>query len=317
VTSHVAALQRITAADGVSLALHRLGPRDGTPVILTAGTFSNWSFWLGTRSTGFARLLARSGFEACVLDFRGHGASQKPAPGQRWTFDQWGRLDVPAAVRAIAAEGRRPLLVGHSAGGASILAALAAEADVRDVVPAAIIAATPLPWLQRWRWAGAWSMRFASRFLRRFPARLFGLGPEDELPGVMQQWMDWNIRGRWVGDDGTDYVVAFRNLDLPLLFLAGAGERRFAPPDAVYGLFRAVNSRRGTLVTAGRATGFSRDYDHVDLIVSRDAQREIWPLMLDWLRRAEQEDRAARDEDSLAHNRDPRTLDTPDPGAPA
>ncbi|HSJ23807.1 MAG TPA: alpha/beta fold hydrolase [Longimicrobiales bacterium] len=111
-------------------------------------------------------------------------------------------MNVPAAVRTLLDEGRRPLLVGHSAGGASILAALAAEPDVRDGVTAAIVAATPLPWLQHWRKTAAWAMRFASRHMNAFPARLLGLGPEDELPGVMEQWMDWNIRGRWVGDDG-------------------------------------------------------------------------------------------------------------------
>jgi pimeloyl-ACP methyl ester carboxylesterase len=286
VTGHPAAtIERITASDEVSLALHRLGPRDGVPVILTHGTFSNWSFWLGTRGTGFARALADHGFEACVLDFRGHGASQRPAPGQRWTFDAWGRLDVPAAVRALVAERRRPLLVGHSAGGASVLAALAAEADIREAVPGAIIAATPLPWLQRWRRTAAWSMRFASRRMSRFPARLLRLGPEDELAGVMEQWMDWNLRGHWVGDDGTDYSIAFRDLHTPLLFLAGAGDTRFSPPHAVRGLHDLLGSADKHFVVAGLDTRFSQDYDHVALLVSRAARQEIWPLLLDWLHR--------------------------------
>jgi predicted alpha/beta hydrolase len=256
------------------------------PVILAAGTFSNWSFWLGTRTTGFARMLVRSGFEACILDFRGHGASQRPAQGQRWTFDNWGRLDLPAAVRTIAGEGRRPLLVGHSAGGASILAALAAEPDVHDVAVAGIIAATPLPWLQPWRRAAAHFMRFAARRLDTFPGRVLRLGPEDELPGVMEQWMDWNVRGHWIGDDGTDYTLALRHVATPLLFLGGAGDARFSPPDSVVGLHDLACSARRLLVIAGRDTGFSRDYGHTDLIISRPAQAEIWPLMLDWLRHA-------------------------------
>jgi pimeloyl-ACP methyl ester carboxylesterase len=277
---------RITTADGVSLAVHRIGPPDGAPVLLAAGTFSNWSFWLGTRGTGFARLLARHGFDAWVLDFRGHGASQRPAEGQRWTFDQWGRLDVSAAVRAIAATGRRPLLVGHSAGGASVLAALAAEPDVRAATVAAIIIATPLPWLQRWRRLAAWSMRLASRHLPSFPARLLRLGPENELPGVMEQWMDWNIRGEWRGDDGTDYSRALPLLDRPpLLFLAGAGDRRFSPTAAVRGLFELVGATDKTFVIAGSAYGYRRDYGHVDLVVSRDAQAETWPLLLSFLQR--------------------------------
>lgn len=270
--------------DDVAIAVHRLGDPAGIPVILAPGTFSNWSFWLGTRGTGFARYLAARGFEAWVVDLRGHGSSQRPAHGQRWNFDDWGRLDLPAVVRAVTAERRTPLLVGHSAGGASTLAALAGTSGLERDVAAAAIIATPLPWLQRWRRAAAWAMRLAARRMEAFPARLLGLGPEDELPGVMEQWMDWNLRGRWTGRDGTDYSDALARLRLPLLFIAGSGDHRFAPPDACRGLFDLTRSSDRLFIEAGRDTGFSRDFGHVDLIISREAQREIWPLLADWLR---------------------------------
>ncbi|HSJ29784.1 MAG TPA: alpha/beta fold hydrolase [Longimicrobiales bacterium] len=275
--------RRILTEDDVAITVHRVGAADGTPVILAPGTFSNWSFWLGTRGTGFARELAARGFEAWVVDLRGHGRSQRPAPGERWNFDDWGRLDLPAVIRAAHDEGRRPLLVGHSAGGASVLAALAGTNGLESRVAAAAIIATPLPWLQRWRRAVGWAMRFASRHMDAFPARLLGLGPEDELPGVMEQWMDWNLRGRWIGRDGTDYSTALTQLRLPLLFIAGSGDHRFAPPAACRGLFELVGSRDRIFIEAGIDTGFSRDYGHVDLIVSREARREIWPLLADWL----------------------------------
>jgi predicted alpha/beta hydrolase len=282
-----AVVERIAADDDVALALHRLGPRDATPVLLTAGTFANASFWLGTRGTGFARQVAAAGFEACILEFRGHGASQRPARGQRWSFDDWGRRDLPAAVRALADGGRRPILIGHSAGGAAILTALAAEADVRAAARAAAIIATPLPWLQHWHPVAAWVLRTAARLLPAFPARLLRLGPEDELPGVMTQWLDWNRRGTWTGDDGIDYAATLRSLPLPLplLFLAGAGDHRFAPPHAVRALFDLVLADTRTFVLAGTGTGYRRDYGHADLIVSRSARAEIWPLLLSWIRR--------------------------------
>ena len=39
-----ASLQRIMTQDNVAIAVHRLGERTGTPVILAPGTFSNWSY---------------------------------------------------------------------------------------------------------------------------------------------------------------------------------------------------------------------------------------------------------------------------------
>ncbi|NIQ59134.1 MAG: alpha/beta fold hydrolase, partial [Gammaproteobacteria bacterium] len=73
----------------------------------------------------FARALADEGYRALALDPRGHGASQRP-DGERWTFDDWARRDVPAALRH-ATEERPGFLVGHSGGGAAGLIALATE----------------------------------------------------------------------------------------------------------------------------------------------------------------------------------------------
>src|SRR5690606_3844461 len=88
------------ADDGVRLALHRTGPRNGTPVVLIPGPFSNHTFWLGTRGTGFARDLAQHGYEAWVLDPRGHGLSERPGRSDVWRFDDWARRDAPAAIAA-------------------------------------------------------------------------------------------------------------------------------------------------------------------------------------------------------------------------
>jgi diacylglycerol kinase (ATP) len=278
-------IQHITADDGVSLALHRIGPATGTPVILAAGTFSNWSFWLGTRGTGFARLLAAEGLRGVRAGLP--RARRQPAAGAGAALDVR-RLGPPRRARRRPGHcgGRPPSAAGRPFRRRRISAGRAGRGgDVRDAVPAALVAATPLPWLQHWRRTAAWTMRLASRHLRRFPARLLRLGPEDELPGVMEQWMDWNLKGHWVGDDGTDYAAAFAALHTPLLVMAGAGDHRFAPPHAIEALYDLVGADTKEFVLAGRDSGFSRDYNHVDLIVSRAARTEIWPLMLAWLGR--------------------------------
>ena len=60
--------------DGVRLAIHRIG--EGRPVVLLHGLFSsadmNWIKW------GHAERLAEAGYEAIMLDFRVHGASDAP-----------------------------------------------------------------------------------------------------------------------------------------------------------------------------------------------------------------------------------------------
>lgn len=275
--------QDILTADGTRLALYRVGTPGALPVLLMPGTFSNHTFWLGTRGHGMAWALADAGFEVGVLDPRGHGGSDQPA-GRAWDFEDWGRLDVPAAVETITDRHQRAFLVGHSAGGAAMLMALAADPDLAQHVAGVVVMATPVPWLQRLRRLGAWGARLGARLFGRFPARLVGLGPEDELPGVMSQWMAWNLDGRWIGADGVDYVERLRHVDVPIFGVSGAGDTLFAPPSACRALVEMVGARDRQYLMAGLETGFAEDFDHAGIVVSRTARTEIWPRVVGWLR---------------------------------
>jgi hypothetical protein len=131
-------------------------------------------------------------------------------------------------------------------------------------------------------------MRLAARHMHAFPARLLGLGPEDELPGVMEQWMDWNLRGHWTGRRRHRLRRGARALHtLPLLFMAGAGDHRFAPPARLPRLFDLVgadaiaSSSRPADATPGSAGTTATS----TLSSAATARREIWPLLLDWLGR--------------------------------
>lgn len=279
-------VETLQTRDGVSIALHRIGPRTGIPVLLIPGTFSNHTFWLGTRGVGLARTLAARGFEAIVLDPRGHGLSQRAGRADRWDFDHWIRQDVPAVLGAIGAEGRRPFVIGHSAGGATALACLGSHPELEGMVRGLVVVSTPVPWMQPWRGLAARAFRLASRKMGRFPARRLGLGPEDELGAVMAQWMTWNIEGHWTADDGSDYEAGMRRLRVPLLTLAGAGDWTFSPPAACRGLFDRIGSPEKTFHLCGRATGYAEDFNHVSILVGKGAQAETWPLIIEWLARA-------------------------------
>jgi oxygen-independent coproporphyrinogen-3 oxidase len=150
-------------------------------------------------------------------------------------------------------------------------------------VAGVVILATPVPWLQRWSRPAAWGIRAISRLLGRFPARLIGLGPEDEGAGVMAQWMTWNLRRRWVSDDGLDYVRALAEVRVPALGMSGAGDTTFAPPAASRALLDMLGSDDAAHRLAGTATGFGEDFDHPGIVVSRAARDEVWPILLDWL----------------------------------
>ena len=266
----------LTTPDGTRIALHRVGNPNDPKVLLVPGTFSNHSFWLGTRGVGFARTLSDAGYAADVIDPRGHGLSDRPKRGQKWDIDAWARQDVPTALRAIASRENPAFIIGHSAGGAVTLAALAADPALRELIRAVVTIGTPVPWLQPWRGAGAWLIKMTSLALRRFPAKLLRLGPEDELPHVMSQWMNWNIRGHWTGDDGTDYSAGLAQLSMPFLMIAAQNDKFFAPPYACRGLFDMIGA-------SDKRFRVFDGYDHVSIIASKRAATEVWPFMLDFL----------------------------------
>jgi pimeloyl-ACP methyl ester carboxylesterase len=275
-------LEHLRTSDNVRIAVHKLGAPVKARVLLVPGTFSNHTFWFGTRGVGFALELGAAGYEAWALDPRGHGASERPRAGDDWDIDDWARHDVPAALRAAAADGP-VFLIGHSAGGAAALAGLGAEPGLRALVRGLVIVATPMPWLQGYR-------KFYSRFARSlslalgyFPARLLRLGPEDELPGVMTQWMGWNLNSHWIGDDGTDYSARLADIAIPLLMIAGIGDRIFAPPSSCRSLFDRLASTDRTFLLCGKETGYSEDFTHPGILTSRAARAEVWPKMLGWL----------------------------------
>ncbi len=278
-----ATLEYITTSDNVRIALHHIGPTYGPTVLLVPGTFSNATYWLGTRGVGFARYLAELGYHAVVLEPRGHGHSGRPGARDRWDFDDWARCDVTSAVAEMTSHEKDVVLVGHSAGGAAIVAALAAHPEMQARVRGLVVVGTPLPWLQRTRGIAARVIRAWAARVDWFPARRLKLGPEDELGGVMAQWMSWNITGRWIGSDGVDYGAGIGNLTVPMLMIAAERDHMWAPPAACRALYDIAGSTDKTFLVCGRQTGFDHDYDHVSILAGKGAQAEVWPLIRNWM----------------------------------
>jgi len=279
------------AADGVDLALYRAEPEPSRkrthapPLLLVHGTFSNRHFFLGAGERGLARYLAAAGYDAWVAELRGHGRSGERGRTAAWHFEDWIRLDAPALLHAVreATGAARVVWIGHSAGGVIGVAYLGLNDGGAPDVAGIVMAGAPAP-----SRPGAWHVPLSmagygiTRLLGRFPARALGIGPEDELPGIMSQWLAWNVRGRWVGADGTDYLANARRIDVPVLAIAGGGDI-IAPPSSCRRLLEHIGGTDRQLLVCGRRQGFAENYTHDRMIISRHARDEVWPRIRDWL----------------------------------
>ncbi|MEX2582234.1 MAG: alpha/beta fold hydrolase [Gemmatimonadota bacterium] len=280
---------RTATADGVEIALYQVDPKagGGVPILLAPGTFSTRLFWLGSRRQGFGYSLGDAGFDPWVVEHRGHGASDRPAS---WTMDDWVRFDAPAAVSTVLAEtGRAGLVwIGHSAGGVVGAAFAGSDHPAAEGMAGLVLLGSPGPGtLGGFRRAGAWLTMGAAAVLpnSHWPGRWIGLGPEREPGRLVRDWMRWNVSGRWDGGDGRDYLASLPDFRSPVLAIAGSGDRVLAPPHAVRDLLNRFGSEDRTLIVAGRQHGFAVDYDHPGLVIGRPARDEIWPRVIEWIRK--------------------------------
>jgi oxygen-independent coproporphyrinogen-3 oxidase len=111
---------------------------------------------------------------------------------------------------------------------------------------------------------------------------LFGLGPEDEISGFLNQWCQWNRSGKWLGKDGFNYYKAMGDIHIPTLLIAG-GKDIIAPPSGCNQIFQALGSTQKTYVLCSKSTGFIEDYNHPRLIASQNSKTEIWPIILEFI----------------------------------
>src|SRR2546426_8952738 len=226
--------RRLTTPDGVELALHRLRAyRDGRPaVLLVHGAFTNHRFWL---HAGMAHFLGAAGLDVWLADLRHHGESAREPRRGAWTFEDWVLHDTPTIVARVREEtdGAPLAWLGHSAGGAAglcWLARVAAAAPIRCIVTLG----TPGPRrLGPVRRSLAAATMAVSRLLGRFPARSLRFGNEDEAAEILAEWMEWNVRGRWIWTDGFDYFAGLAALSTPYLGVAGGARTDFLPPRRV------------------------------------------------------------------------------------
>ena len=84
------------------------------------------------------------------------------------------------------------------------------------------------------------------------------------------------------GDAEQDWWAGLPAVQVPLLAVAGGGDLQ-DPEWACRKLFDQFGSPQRTFLSLGRVHGFSEDYGHIEMLVSKAAQNEVWPLLGRWL----------------------------------
>lgn len=235
-----------------------------------------------------------------------------------WTVDDEIRYDVPAILAHVRkVTGReRVNWVGHSLGGMLMFGFLETSAEAwrianfvgmgstvilsdvpqRDMLQAnrALRALTRLVSTGRiarpmmfYRPPGLATVdRFyytAANVDRRTVSRFYGFTLENPGRGALKQLDPYLEFGHFVSADGRiDYAKRLGEITTPTLLIAGDGDI-MSDVASTQMTLDALASPDKALLRFGRLEGHVDDYGHCDLVWSRHAPRELFPVLIDWL----------------------------------
>lgn len=260
-------------------------PPEAPALLALHGMFTHGAFFLNGRDEGPGAAFLEAGYRLHIGDLRGHGKSEREDPRSDWNLDAYIREDIPAMIRAI--EGPGPLyLLAHSMAGYAALAALGCDPTLQERLRGAVVLSAAVNDYSDGGFSKRLQIPFSawiSGLLGHFPAKALKMGPCDEPPGLMRQFAEWAPNGDFRGSDGTDYWAALKAVTLPVFALIGAADLFHASPARARKLFDHLGSSDGTFQICGKEQGFSKDFEHVDILRSSAAKAEVIPRITAWL----------------------------------
>ncbi|MCJ8167825.1 alpha/beta fold hydrolase [Atopomonas sediminilitoris] len=271
----------------VTLAVTRLQQSSGgVPVVLLHGSFSNRRFWCSPRGIGLGAELARAGFDVWIPEMRGHGLSPRNQAYDHNTVADYARYDLPSIAAFVMEQsgGQRPHWIGHSLGGTTLAAALGGAYLTEHEMASVVLFGTQV---SRVYWPIkipplAWGGRFVLKRMGLLPGRRLKRGPEDEPLGLGLEAIRWHqLFGRF-GDADKDWWFGLTQAKVPMLAFAGEGDHQ-DPAWCCRKLAAQYGASPRYFLNLGAQTGFSHNFGHVDMLISRAAQEEVWPLVQAWL----------------------------------
>ena len=115
--------------------------------------------------------------------------------------------------------------------------------------------------------------------------RFFRICIDDTSPGVVTQFSDSIKAGNMTSSDGSyNYTGNIGLIKVPILIMGG-GDDGFVTKKVLRDSYDAVSSKDKSIAIFAKAQGYATNYGHCDLILGKDSEKEVYPVILNWLDR--------------------------------
>lgn len=251
------------------------------PVIMLPGMFTNRNFWCSPKGIGLAAYMAELGYDIWLIERRGLGET-RGMPNSRSGLNECAVIDLPAAQQFIWQKNPQPAFwMGHSFGGVVIAAAIAEQHIHQSKVAGLITFGSQLT-------VGklglnppvSWLTPIICKLVGQFPARAFKMGPENEPTEAILDAASWVSSAKQRGD--FRYWKNFSSIQVPVLSISSDADK-VDPWQGCKVLFDKMGSENKRWWLLGKRQQNEFDYDHPGMVISKSAQKEVWPEVVAWL----------------------------------
>lgn len=246
-------------------------------ILLTHGTFSNKKIL-----KAISEYLLAHQYTCWIFEWRGHGSSSKT--NEKYNFETIANEDFNLVFDYLFKECQINKIdcLTHSGGGISLTINLINYPKNKSKInricffgcQSFAVSTSKLSWLK------FYLAKQLSRFLGYVPASFTG-SEENESYYFMKQWFNWNLSGRFLAEDGSDFKSRMTEIQIPILSVCSSTDV-IAPKYACKEYLNAFDNKMNVLLACDKTTGYSEDFNHSRLIQSRSAAKEIFPQVMDW-----------------------------------
>jgi pimeloyl-ACP methyl ester carboxylesterase len=296
---------------GVNSFFWNVVPENNFPVYLSSKGYDVWT--LDLRGCGDSHRKNR------FLRFVGFDLKKDAEDPYYWTLDDYAQYDLPAVIDFVCRETAKDKVtwIGHSMGGMVMFAYLtSADKEEKDKVANFVALGSPVLMPQppekfvasleeMPEWALIINAKYPAKSVAVAAASLEtpldvmyynkeNMGPEriarmyanvmDNFQlGVIRQMKTLVKGGEFVSHDGSyNYRRHLSEITCPSLFVAAKADP-LGTPTSLNASYMEVSSEDKSYLLLSRANGFSTNYGHCDMIMGKNASKEVYPYLLEWL----------------------------------